>query len=62
MNFGKRQACPATKRLGTYNIQLHYSSLNLYRIEIPSLGMSIHKWTRCPIQAIHCFENNLYCN
>ena len=53
--------CPVTQSLGTRDVKLHYNTTSLYRIEIPSLGISIHHWNRCPVRASHCFPSNLFC-
>ena len=29
--------------------------------EIPSLGISIHQWNRCPVEASNCFPSKLFC-
>ena len=53
--------CPVTQSLGTRDVKLHYNTTSLYRIEIPSLGISIHYWNRCPVRPSHCFPSNLFC-
>ena len=53
--------CPVTQSLGTRKIRLHYNSSSLYRVEIPSVGISIHRWNQCPVRASHCFPSKLFC-
>ena len=53
--------CPVTTSLGKQEIRLYYNSSSLYRIEMPALGISIHRWKRCSERARHCFPSNLFC-
>ena len=53
--------CPVTTPVGKQEIRLHYNSSFLYRIEMPALGISIHRWRRCSERAQRCFPSNLYC-
>ena len=57
----KNKSCPLSMNLGTHNIRLHYNTSSLYRMEITTLGMSIHQWSVCPIRARHCFPKQLFC-
>ena len=43
--------CPVTTPLGSQEMHLHYNFFSLYRIEMPSLGISIHRWCRCSERA-----------
>ena len=56
-----KRNCPVTQSLCTRKIILHYNSSSLYRVEIPSLGISIHRWNQCPVRASHCFPSKLFC-
>ena len=56
-----KDTCPYSRKLGKQTIQLFYNSSSLYRIEIPNLSISIHKWSPCPIRAQHCFPKDLFC-
>ena len=53
--------CPKTRRLGLQSLKLYYNHTSLYRVEIPSRGMSIHRWSLCPHRAVHCFSKKLFC-
>ena len=52
--------CPVTRPLGKQEMRLHYNSSSLYRIEMPALGISIHRWQRCSERAQHCFPSNSF--
>ena len=57
--------CPKTRRLGLQNLKLYYNHISLYRVAIPSRGMSIHRWSLCPHRdcfcCIVCFSKKLFC-
>ena len=53
--------CPKTRRLGLQSLKIYYNHTSLYRVEIPSRGMSIHRWSLCPHRAVHCFSKKLFC-
>ena len=53
--------CPLVRTFRRQSILLHYNSSSLYRIEIPTMAISIHHWSPCPIRAQHCFPQKLFC-
>ena len=50
-----------TTSLGKQEIRLHYNFSSLYRIEMPALRISVHRWKRRSERAQHCFPSNLFC-
>ena len=53
--------CLVTTLLGRQEMRLRYNSSSLCRIEMPALGISIHRWQRYYERARHCFPFNLFC-
>ena len=43
--------CPVTTPPGTQEMHLHYNFSSLYRIEKPSLDISVHRRCRCSERA-----------
>ena len=43
-DISRFSTCPKTRRLGLQSLKLYYNHTSLYRVEIPSRGMSIHHW------------------
>ena len=52
--------CTVTSSLGKQEMRLHYNSSSLYRIEMPVLGISMHRCRGCSERAQHCFSSNLF--
>ena len=59
-NVTDKGDCPVTQSLGNKILKLHYNTTSLHRIEISTLGISIHHWNRCSVRASHCFPSKLF--
>ena len=54
--------CPQADSMGTQDLLLHYHKQSLYRIEIPTLHLSVHSQTQCSSLVKQCYGAKTICD